>query len=172
MEMVDIYNKNREKLGYTKTKTEPLDAHEFVAIAHIIIFNSAGDMLIQQRAADKVDWPDCWDVSCGGGAIAGETIQMCAEREAREELGLDLSLTEERPYLTIHYPRGFDDYYLIQCDLDITTLHIQKTELTDVAWAGYSTILSMMREGRFVRYNEGFIELLFAMKDNRGSYKG
>ena len=37
-------------------------------------------------------------------------------------------------------------------------------------WASKETIINMMKEDKFIKYNEGFIELLFAMFNNRGTY--
>lgn len=170
MELVDIYNKDRVQLGYQKEKFAELEYGEFIIIAHIIIFNNNNEMLIQKRTLDKLEWPGYWDISCGGGAIMGENSKECAEREAYEELGIKISLEKERPYITIHYPRGFDDYYLLELNINIEKLEIQKSELTDVRWCSKEEILNMMAEQKFIRYNEGFINMLFSMKDNRGSY--
>ena len=38
------------------------------------------------------------------------------------------------------------------------------------AWKCWVEILKMMEMDEFIRYNEGFIQLLFAMFDNRGTY--
>ena len=47
-------------------------------------------MLIQKRAHEKKAWPDLWEVSAGGSALAGEDSWQAAEREVFEELGLKL----------------------------------------------------------------------------------
>lgn len=170
MEYVDIYTQDRQFTGRTKPKSEPLAAGEYILIAHLVIFDSHGNMLIQQRQKDKVDWPGYWDITSGGGAMAGETSQQAALRELREELGIEADLSHTRPVLTVHYPLGFDDYYILQQDIPLQALRIQQEEVMDVRWAGYEEIRLMTRQGRFVKYKEGFIDLLFSLRKGRGSY--
>lgn len=57
--------------------------------AHVLVFNSAGQLLIQQRAATKDSYPLYWDVSVGGHVAPNEAYEEAAHRELREELGLD-----------------------------------------------------------------------------------
>ena len=83
-----------------------------------LVFNSKGEMLIQQRQEDKKLWPNLWDVSVGGSVIAGETSSEAASRETMEELGIELDLSEVRPAFTINFHGGFDDCYLVEKDVD------------------------------------------------------
>lgn len=170
MEYVDIYTKNRQQTGRTKLKGEPLDAGEYILIAHLVIFDSHGNMLIQQRQKDKVDWPGHWDITSGGGVMAGESSQTAALRELQEELGIKVDLLHTRPALTVHYPLGFDDYYIVQQDIPLEALRIQQEEVMDARWASHAEIKQMTQQGSFVKYREGFIDLLFSLRNGRGSY--
>lgn len=170
MEYVDLFDKNRQPLNKKAIKYTPLNEGEYQVIVHVCIFNSKGEMLIQKRASDKIDWPNMWDISSGGGVMAGEASEHAAERELYEELGIQISLKEERPYFTVHYPKGFDDYYLIDLDLPIEAFKIPLDEVLGIRWASLSDIKKMMEDGLFIKYNPGFIDLLFSMKNNRGSY--
>ena len=170
MEMIDLYDKNRQPLNKTVIKYTPLPEGAYQVIVHVCIFNKKGEMLIQKRSADKIDWPNMWDISSGGGVMAGEEAYRAAERELFEELGVEVSLVNERPHFTIHYPKGFDDYYLIDLDLPIEAFKIPLDEVLGIRWASLSEIKMMMEQNEFIKYNQGFIELLFSMKDNRGSY--
>jgi 8-oxo-dGTP pyrophosphatase MutT (NUDIX family) len=80
-------------------------------VIHVCIFNSKGEMLIQKRADDIVRWPSYWDVSVGGGAGAGDTSRMAAERETAEELGLHIDFSDRRPVITVNFADGFDDFW-------------------------------------------------------------
>ena len=132
MEKIDLYDKNRKPLGKTAIKYMPLAEGEYQIIVHVCLFNDKNEMLIQQRALDKIDFPGMWDISSGGGVMAGEEAYQAAERELFEELGLSVSLENERPYMTIHYPNGFDDYYLISCDKNINEFIIPQDEVVVV----------------------------------------
>ena len=56
--------------------------------AHVFLFDSAGRLLIQLRAADKDLYPDLWDYSVGEHAKPGEQFVLAAARGLQEELGL------------------------------------------------------------------------------------
>jgi 8-oxo-dGTP pyrophosphatase MutT (NUDIX family) len=49
-------------------------------------------LLIHQRSAEKEVYPSAWDVCAGGVCTAGESWHESAQRELREELGIDASL--------------------------------------------------------------------------------
>jgi isopentenyldiphosphate isomerase len=57
-------------------------------VAHVLVFNSAGELFLQLRAPDKDVQPDRWDTSVGGHVDAGESYDEAAGREMREELGI------------------------------------------------------------------------------------
>ena len=170
MEYVDLYDKNRKPLNRQKEKYSKFDEGEYMIIVHTCLFNNKGEMLIQQRALDKIDFPGKWDISSGGGVMAGEESSHAAERELEEELGIKVDLSNERVYLTIHYEKGFDDYYLVNCNLDINEFEYPKDELLNIKWASREEIFNMTNKGEFIEYKKGFIDLLFEMYINRGSY--
>jgi 16S rRNA (adenine1518-N6/adenine1519-N6)-dimethyltransferase len=59
---------------------------------HILIFNEAGDMYLQQRSRWKDRHPLKWDSSAAGHVTAGENYDETARRELKEELGVDVPL--------------------------------------------------------------------------------
>ena len=77
MEILDVYDIHRVPTGRTFVRgTKPKNGYYLVA--QVIVFNTKGQMLIQQRQANKVGWPNRWDVSAGGSVQAGETSQQAA----------------------------------------------------------------------------------------------
>ena len=60
------------------------------AVVHLHLFDKAGRMYLQKRAASKDLFPGRWDTSVGGHVASGETPDQAIRREAREELGIDL----------------------------------------------------------------------------------
>ena len=139
-------------------------------VVHVVIFNSKGDMLIQQRQPFKEGWPNMWDVTVGGSAIAGDNSRTAAERETLEEIGLHIDLRREQPKLTIPFDCGFDDVYTLIMDVDPSTLTLQESEVQAVRWASEEEVLAMLADGRFIPYHKAFIELLFALRDSRGAH--
>lgn len=172
MELVDLYNEDRIPLGKTedrqvqRTRNTP---GEYRIVVHVCIFNSCGEMLLQQRSMEKAAFPGLWDVSAAGGVNAGETSRQGAEREVREELGYALDLTGVRPSVTVNYEGGFDDFYLVvRDDLRTETLTLQEEEVADVRWASEEEVLYLLAEGRFLPYPASFLRFVYEMRDTFG----
>ena len=87
----------------------------------------------------------------------------------REELGLVHDFTKERPFLTTHFERGFDDWYFIRIEANINDLRLQPEEVQDARWADLAEIERMLDSGEMVPYYRDLVRLWFVMKDHRGS---
>ncbi|HSI82513.1 MAG: NUDIX domain-containing protein [Candidatus Methylacidiphilales bacterium] len=55
---------------------------------HILVFNAAGQVFLQQRSSLKDQFPLRWDSSSSGHVDAGEDYDTAAVREIAEELGV------------------------------------------------------------------------------------
>jgi isopentenyl-diphosphate delta-isomerase len=58
----------------------------------LLIFNDAGELLLQQRSAGKRLWPLFWSNSCCSHPRRAETMEQAIHRRLYEELGLRCSL--------------------------------------------------------------------------------
>lgn len=172
MELFDLYTKDRLPMNETLCRGDTIPAGCYHIVVHVCIFNSSGEMLIQQRQPFKAGWSDMWDISCGGSAVSGEDSQNAAEREVSEELGITISLENIQPVLTIHFDGGFDDIYAITKDLPLNEIRLQPEEVQAVKWASEGEILSMIDTGEFIPYHKNLIGLLFCMKNQRGGIYG
>jgi len=169
MELWDIYDKNRNLTGKTMKRGDKFGKDEFHLVVHVCIFNSKNEMLIQKRQPWKEGWPNMWDLTVGGSALSGETSVQAAERETLEEIGYRIDLSGERPFFTINFEKGFDDYYLVEREIDIEDLTLQYEEVQAVKWANKEEILQLVKEGKFINY--WFAEVLFDMRKYRGGYR-
>lgn len=170
-EIWDLYDKDHRLTGKTHRRGEPLEDGEYHLAVHVCIFNRKGEMLIQQRQPFKEGYSNMWDITVGGSAVSGETSQLAAEREVCEEIGYKLSLEGERPKLTIHFEKGFNDIYVVNREVNLSELKLQYEEVQAVKWASKEDIYSMMEEGVFVPYHESLIELLFVLRNQRGGIR-
>ena len=59
---------------------------------HILIFDHAGDVYLQQRSRWKDRHPLKWDSSAAGHVTVGESYDETARRELEEELGINVPL--------------------------------------------------------------------------------
>ena len=92
MERMDLYDAQRRPLGRTAERGEKRPEGIYHLMAHILVFHPDGRILIQRRQPFKKYWSGLWDITTGGGALAGEDTARAAMREAREELGLEVEL--------------------------------------------------------------------------------
>lgn len=58
----------------------------------MFIFNTKGELLLQQRSSKKITWPNVWSNSVCGHPADGETAEHAAQRRAKFELGIDIDL--------------------------------------------------------------------------------
>lgn len=99
VEYVVLVNEQNEVLG-TMPKA---DVHGATTPLHrafsSFIFNSKGELLLQQRAASKKTWPLVWSNTCCGHPTLEESSVEAARRRLSFELGLDIAdLEEVAPY--------------------------------------------------------------------------
>ena len=170
MEHWDLYTRDRIPTGEIHQRGMPLPDGRYHMVVHVVIFNTKGEMLIQQRQPFKEGWPNLWDVTVGGSAVAGDNSRTAAERETMEEIGLDIDLSREQPKLTIPFDVGFDDIYTLVMDVDLASLTLQESEVQAVKWASEEEVLAMLADGRFIPYHRAFIQLLFALRNSRGAH--
>ena len=168
MEIWDLYTKDRVKTDKTMIRGGVHPHGYYRIVVHVCIFNSEGKMLIQQRQPFKKGWSGLWDLTAGGSAISGDTSQSAAERELREELGIDISFKEFCPAMTVNFQEGFDDIYLIDSDINISNLKLQFEEVQAVKWATAEEIIQMIKDKFFIPYNEDLIRLLFFLHKHKG----
>ncbi len=170
MEEWDIYNVDRIKTNKIVQRGSVFNPDEFHLVVHVCIINSKNQLLIQLRQPTKKSWPNLWDVGVGGNAHKGENSYQAAERETLEEIGYPLELSSKRPSFTINFQRGFDDFYLINADLDISELKLQTSEVKAVKWASKDDIRQMIDKKEFINYHFSIIDMIFDMKDHYGAH--
>lgn len=169
MEIWDLYDKDRQPLGKTITRGDDFKEGEYHIVAHVLIFDKEGRLLIQRRSAEKTDYPLYWAFSVGGSALSGEGSYETVIRETKEEIGLDLAPDQVsgRAFFTLNFRDGFDDYYLAKLPykLDLGKLVLQEEEVCEVQMATMDEILKLKKEGLFVPYFDEIISLAFRLAE-------
>ena len=161
----DIYTKDRIRTGRLHRRGDKMKAGDYHLVVHVCIFNHKNQLLIQQRQPFKKGWPNMWDVTVGGSAGAGDSSTQAAEREVWEELGLKIDFSEYRPVFTMNFSDGFDDYYIVREDIQLSNLHLQKEEVRNVCWVDREKALQMQKEGIMIPY--WFLDWLFDIRDTQ-----
>jgi len=171
MELLDLYDIYKHVTDKQVVRGEPIPKGYYRYVAHVCIFNSEGEMLIQKRAKEKKYWPDLWDFSVGGCVSHGETPQEAISREAKEELGLDIDFKNSRPLFTYSFENGYDDLYIKFIDVDLDKCVLQKEEVATIKWATLDEIKDMLKNGSFINYYTVLIEMIFKMKDSNNMFE-
>src|SRR5262249_14195348 len=91
VERFAVFDKNDRIRGYA-SRTEVHGNNLLHRAVHILVFNEAGDVYLQQRSRWKDRHPLKWDSSAAGHVTAGEDYDETARRELKEELGVDIPL--------------------------------------------------------------------------------
>lgn len=170
MEIFDLYDAARRPTGQTMVRGEQPPEGRYRLVVHVCIFNSNGEMLIQQRQPFKASWPNMWDVSVGGSVTAGEDSRQGAHRELLEELGLDVDFFQQAPVLTTTFTGGFDDFYVLHMDLDPTALDLQESEVQAAKWADEAEVMALLEAGRFIPYQKAFLQYIFFRRNHGGNF--
>ena len=88
---------------------EKMEAHE-KALLHrafsVFIFNSKGEMLLQQRAIDKYHSGGLWTNACCSHPYSEQDIKAAAEKRLEEEMGFSTPLAKAFEFV---YKAGFDN---------------------------------------------------------------
>ena len=168
MEIMDIYDEARQKTGRTMERAAEPAPGDCRLVVHVCVFNGAGELLIQRRSAEKRAYPLRWDVSAAGAVDAGETPNRAAEREFREELGYKLDLSGMRPVMTVNFPGGFDDFFVVEREIDLSELRLQREEVCDAAWVSLAKVEQMILDKEFCPYPPGLLTVLYHLRHGKG----
>ncbi|MDP2089507.1 MAG: isopentenyl-diphosphate Delta-isomerase [Flavobacteriaceae bacterium] len=97
-ELVILVNQNDEQIGLMPK----MEAHE-KGILHrafsVFVFNKAGELLLQQRAASKYHSPLLWTNTCCSHQRNGERNIEAGKRRLQEEMGFVCELREVTSFI-------------------------------------------------------------------------
>jgi isopentenyl-diphosphate delta-isomerase len=102
---VILVNEQDEPLG----TMEKMEAHRSASLHRafsVFIFNSKGEMLLQQRALRKYHSAGLWTNACCSHPAPGEDTRAAAERRLQEEMGFTIELEKLFDFI---YQSNFDN---------------------------------------------------------------
>ena len=73
--------------------------------------------------------------------------------------------------LTVNFSDGFDDFYTIHRDVDLSELRLQEDEVCEARWAPLPEIEAMIDDGSFIPYEKDFMRYLFYTARHRGTWE-
>ncbi len=93
MESVVLVDENDHQIGTMEKQAAHIDPHLHRAFS-IFIFNSKGELLMQQRALSKYHSPSLWTNTCCSHPRVGETLEEATARRLMEEMGMSCEMHE------------------------------------------------------------------------------
>jgi len=134
IEWLDIVDETDTVIGRAPRDRIHREGH-FHRSAHIVLFNSAGQLFVQLRSRFKDTAPGLWDTSAAGHVDSGESYEACAIRELQEELGVTISDDGLRPVgqLQPHERNGFE-FTRVYTACSDQVLVLQEEEVEDGRW--------------------------------------
>ncbi len=104
-EQVILVNKNDQQIGLMPK----MEAHEKARLHRafsVFILNESGEIMLQQRAADKYHSPLLWTNTCCSHQREGESNLEAGKRRLQEEMGFTVELKELFSFI---YKAPFDN---------------------------------------------------------------
>ena len=156
MELWDLYNEKRERMGQTHVRGEAIPSGLYHLVVHVWIRNAKGEYLISQRSADRPTFPLMWEC-VGGSALAGEDSLAAALRETKEEVGIELDrargmLAHSVIRKEINGKRFADilDVWVFEYDGDADLDAATTREVAQTQWMSRTEIQNLLDQGDFV----------------------
>ena len=149
MEKWDVYDRQGNNTGKTKTRDDIFLEGEYHLTASLWIINKDGNLLIQKRSMTKRIHPGIWNIT-GGSSISGETSEQACIREVFEEIGLSLQKNEIK-LLSRSFGKDtiFDDYVIV-CDFPLGEAKLQPDEVSEAKWVSIEEIKDLFYKGQFL----------------------
>ncbi len=94
MEQVILVDEADRQVGFEEKMKAHLDGGKLHRAFSVFIFNSRGEMLLQQRAGGKYHFGGLWTNACCSHPRRGEETEEAAHRRLQQELGFDCELRE------------------------------------------------------------------------------
>jgi len=139
----------------------------------LLIFNTRGELLLQQRSPTKRLWPLYWSNSCCSHPRGNESMRVATQRRLREELGLTCAL---RFLYKFQYHAQFDDdgaehelcsVFIGRCD---ETPRVNAEEIHDWRWIAPAVLQAEMDGADREKYTPWFrLEWARVWSDHRAT---
>ena len=98
MESVILVDEHDNPIGLMEKMEAHITPHLHRAFS-IFIFNSKGELLLQQRAFSKYHSPGLWTNTCCSHPHENETIAEATSRRLREEMGMKCDMKEAYTFI-------------------------------------------------------------------------
>lgn len=171
MEYVDVLDIEGNKTGKVKAKDECHRDGDWHLGINVWIVNPRQELLVQKRSPHMNAAPNKWDASTSGHVSAGEESIDTAQKEVREELGLELKKSDFE--FLFRYKNhqafqegkfienGFTEVFLVEKDVKLTELTLDKNEVADAKFIEFHELEKTLASGdnEFIQHTYEYARL-------------
>ena len=115
----------------------------------VFVFNSKGEMLLQQRAINKYHSGGLWTNACCSHPHPGEDIQDAAKRRLKEEVGFEIAITKSFDFVyKASFANGLIEYefdHVFVGDYD-GPVPFNKEEVMEVCYLSLEAIRDSLKD--------------------------
>ena len=154
-EIIGIYDENDNYVG-KDTRKNMRKNNLIHRCTDIVVLNPKGEILVQTRALTKEYCPGYLDAVVGGVVGDGEDVNLCAEREVGEEIGIDVNNVKEKlTYKLKHFLqedicRVWTYCYLLKLnDEEIKSIKFKDKEISSIEWIPKNKLLEMIEDTKY-----------------------
>ncbi len=142
----------------------------------LFLFNSKGQLLLQQRSHKKKTFPLTWSNSCCGHPKLNEAVEDAASRRVKDELGLRVTniqvILPDFRYIAEQNGIKENELCPVMVGFSIEEPKINRDEVEKTRWVGWSEFMVMVErneptlsiwskeEGRELNKNAKFRKLI------------
>ena len=159
-EIIGIYDEN-DNYVRSDTRKNMRKNNLIHRCTDIVVLNPKGEILVQTRSLIKEYCPGFLDAVIGGVVGDGEDVNICAERETGEEIGIDINnIKDKLTYITKHFVqedicRVWTYCYLLHLnEEEIKTIKFKDKEISSIEWIPKDKLLKMFKDPN-VKITEG-----------------
>lgn len=182
--LVDVLNEQGEKVGEIKTALEVHTKGLWHATAHVWIYTSKGEVILQKRSQRAITYPGLWDISAAGHVDSGETPEEAAVREVEEEIGIKIKKEQLKQIFIekrdVIIPirnwsnREFQYVYLLCLNVDFNKLKLQEDEVGKVKLMQLKNfaeaIIDYKENKKYVQHGDYYFKVIKGIKKEIRDY--
>lgn len=158
MEVIDLYNKEKQKLNKTFTRgKDKLNKDEYYLLEQIWIINKNKEILLTKRNKNK-SYGGLWEPTTGHVKTKEKDIEG-ALRELKEELNITVKKQELTYIKHIIIDSKIIDIWLLNKDIKLEQITKEQDEVTNIKYVSIQKFKEMQKNNELTPNLEYFIDV-------------
>ena len=147
-EIWDAYHPDGTLAGRDLVRGEPIPSDLRHLVSEILVRHTDGDYLLMQRDPRKPNYGGYFEATAGGSALKGEDAYRCAQRELREETGIDAGTLTSIGRFVSH--NTIYETFLCVTDCDKNSVKLQKGETVSYKWVSEAEFIAFVNSDSMI----------------------